>query len=60
MENAERYMTLCNLFEAIWLKRQDANYYDIDLNNLPAVTSPQARELATFVESLFADDELRA
>jgi hypothetical protein len=51
--DANRFMTLCNLFEGIWLQRQDPDYYDVDLDNLPALTSPQARRLATFVEGLF-------
>ncbi len=49
----DRYMILCNLIEAIWLKRADKNYYDIDLDDLPAMTSPQARRVATFIDNLY-------
>jgi hypothetical protein len=52
MTGAERYMILCNI-EAIWLKRNDPDYYDVDLENLPRLTSPQARRIATFIEELF-------
>jgi hypothetical protein len=51
-QTADKYMKLCNLFEALWLKRNDTDYYDIDLDNLPPLTSPQARRLATFVFEL--------
>jgi hypothetical protein len=54
-KQAEIYMTLCNLFEAIWLKRRSKTYYEINTNNLPPMTSPQARKLATFVFDLFLD-----
>jgi hypothetical protein len=52
---AERYGILCNLIEAIWLKKDDPDYYDIDLENLPPLTSPQARKIALFIENLFLD-----
>jgi hypothetical protein len=48
-----RYAVLCKLIEAIWLKREDDDYYEIDLENLPPLTSPQARKIATFIEKLF-------
>jgi hypothetical protein len=46
---AEKYTTLCNLIEALWLKRLDADYYKVDLENLPNLTSPQARKIAMFI-----------
>jgi hypothetical protein len=46
---SEQYMVLCNLIEALWLKRLDADYYDVDLGNLPEMTSPQARRVAKFI-----------
>jgi hypothetical protein len=48
-KRAEQYMTICNLFEALWLQRRSKNYYDVDTDNLPPLTSPQARKLAAFV-----------
>ena len=51
-EDSEHYTKLCSLFEAIWLKRADEDYYNIDTENLPAMTSPQARKLATWVFNL--------
>jgi hypothetical protein len=56
MNEIDRYTILCNLFEAIFLKRLDKDYYNIDVENLPSLTSPQARKLASFVESLFEYD----
>lgn len=46
---AERYTTICNLIEAIWFKRKDEDYYNIDLENLPNLTSPQSRKIANFI-----------
>jgi len=37
---ANQYATLCNLIEGIWLKRKDKDYFDVDLDNLPNLTSP--------------------
>jgi hypothetical protein len=54
---AEKYMIICNLIEAIWQKRKDDNYYDVDLNNLPNLTSPQARKIATFITDTLGVDE---
>lgn len=54
-KQAEIYMTLCNLFEAIWLKRRSNTWYEIDTSNLPPMTSERARNLATFVFDLFLD-----
>lgn len=48
-KRAEQYTILCNLFEALWIKRRDKDYYDIDTDDLPPLTSPQARKLASFV-----------
>ena len=56
-DDSERYTKLCSLFEAIWLKRSDEDYYDIDTENLPAMTSPQAFKLATWVLDLFDQKE---
>jgi hypothetical protein len=42
MTHAGRYMILCNLIEAIWLKRNDPDYCDVDVENLLRLTSPQA------------------
>jgi len=53
---AHRYMVLCNLIEAIWAKRLDRDYYNIDLTDLPPFTSPQARRIATFIEELFEEE----
>ena len=55
--NADTYMTLCNLIEAMWLKRNDKDYYDIDTANLPPMTSPQARKLATFIMETIEKDK---
>lgn len=53
---AEKYTTICNLVEAMWLKRTDNDYYNIDLQNLPAMTSPEARRIANFIfEALGVD-----
>lgn len=46
---AEKYMVICNLIEAIWLKKDAKDYYDIDLQDLPPLTSPQARKIASFI-----------
>ena len=56
----ERYSVLCNLIETIWEKRLDDDYYNIDVDNLPEprMTSPQARKIATFIESLFSKNAL--
>lgn len=48
-EVAERYTIICNLIEALWLKRKDEDYYNVDLQNLPNLTSPQARKIANFI-----------
>ena len=48
-----RYTTLCNLIEALWMKRNDEKYYEIDLKHLPSITSPEARKIATFIEELY-------
>lgn len=55
-KQAKRYTTLCQLIEAFWMKRHDSDYYDVDLNQLPPLTSPQARRIAAFIESLFAEE----
>ena len=55
--NANTYMTVCNLIEAMWLKRNDKDYYNIDTTNLPPMTSPQARKLATFIMETIAEDK---
>jgi Recombination endonuclease VII len=52
-KTVQRYATLCNLIEAIWIKRNDEDYYNVDLEDLPPLTSPQARRIATFIEELF-------
>jgi hypothetical protein len=44
-----QYTTMCNLIEAIWLKKDDKDYYNIDLENLPSMTSPQVRTSALFI-----------
>jgi hypothetical protein len=52
----ERQSILANLIEALWRKRQEAVYYEIDLNEVvtgPFITSPQARYLASFIDDLF-------
>lgn len=48
-ELAERYTIICNLIEALWFKRKDEDYYNVDLENLPNLTSPQARKIANFI-----------
>jgi hypothetical protein len=55
--SAETYTTICNLIEAIWLKRNDKDYYNIDTTNLPPLTSPQARKLATFIMHIIDADK---
>jgi hypothetical protein len=46
---AEKFATICNLIEAIWLKRKAKDYYEINLEDLPPLTSPQARKIAGFI-----------
>ena len=55
--NANTYMTLCNLIEAMWLKRNDKDYYNIDTTNLPRMSSPQARKLADFIMETIEEDK---
>ena len=52
-ELAERYTIICNLIEALQLKRKDEDYYNLDLENLPNLTSPQARKIANFIVETF-------
>lgn len=49
----DRFMILCNLIEALWEKRMDEDYFNVDLENLPPATSSQARRIALFIERLF-------
>jgi len=49
-KQAIRYMTLCNLLEGMWMLE---NPWEVDLEDLPPVTSPQARKIALFIEELF-------
>lgn len=48
-EFTEKYTTICNLIEALWIKRKDEDYYNVDVENLPNLTSPQARKIANFI-----------
>jgi hypothetical protein len=51
--DAARYAILCNLIETIWAQSEDEDYYDIDFDELIPFTSPQARRIASFIESLY-------
>ena len=53
-KEAIRYMTLCNLIETIWLNKDDKEYYEVDFKDLAPFTSPQARKIASFIDSLYA------
>lgn len=62
---ADRYMILCNLIETLWARREKKDFWKVDYTQLFDMTSPQAREIATFIESLYWDeceaaDELHA
>ena len=48
--DATRYAILCNLIETIWA---DPNDYEPDFDELIPFTSPQARRVASFIESLY-------
>jgi hypothetical protein len=48
-DRAEKFGILCSLIEGIWLKRDDEDYHDVDLDCLPPLTSPQARRIAYFI-----------
>jgi len=52
-KDAIRYMKLCNLIETLWMNRQSKKYYDIQLDDLVLLTSPQARRIATFIDNLY-------
>lgn len=51
--DAARYDILCRLIETIWANRAEDKYWKVDYTNLLPLTSPQAREVASFIESLF-------
>jgi hypothetical protein len=53
---AERYMILCTLIETMWVNRAKKYYYKVDYARLVPLTSPQAREIAAFINSLYEDD----
>lgn len=62
---AERYMILCNLIETLWARRDRKDFWKVDYTHLEGMTSPQAREIATFIDALYWDeceaaDELQA
>lgn len=50
---AKRYATLCHVIEAIWLKRKDKDYREIDFENLPWLMSPESKKIADFIEDLY-------
>ena len=53
---AERYGILCSLIETMWVNRAKKDYYKVDYTRLMPLTSPQAREIAAFIDSLYEDD----
>jgi hypothetical protein len=53
----ERYEILCNLIEALWVRRDDPDWNNFDLANLPRMTSPQAEHIATFIQRMFDVEE---
>lgn len=57
---AARYMILCNLIETMWANRKEKEYYRVDYTDLDPVTSQQAREVASFIESLYEDECAKA
>jgi hypothetical protein len=57
---ATRYMILCNLIETMWVNRAKKYYYKVDYARLMPLTSPQAREIAAFIHSLYEDDCVKA
>jgi len=59
IDNAGRYTTVCTSSRPIWQKRLDNDYYDIDLEDSPALTSPHARRIASFIEDLYGQSEIK-
>jgi hypothetical protein len=49
-KRAIRYAKLCNLVETLWWHRDD---FEPDFDDLLPFTSPQARRVASYIESLF-------
>ena len=47
---AEQYTDICHLIEELWLNRKKKEYYNCpDINNLPALVSPQSRAVANAI-----------
>lgn len=53
---AERYMILCNLIETLWANRNKKDFYKVNYTRLMLLTSPQAREISMFIDSLYWDE----
>jgi hypothetical protein len=53
---ARRYAIICNLIETLWCIRSEKEYWKVDYKNLAPLVSPQSRDIATFIESLFEDE----
>lgn len=53
---AIRYAIICNLIETLWLNRHKKEFYKVDYRNLAPLVSPQSREIANFIDSLYEDE----
>lgn len=56
MTDAERFTIICNVVEALWLKRLDPDYYAVKLDDLPTLTSSEARRIAAFIDDLYQSE----
>lgn len=53
---AIRYAIICNLIETLWRNRHKKEFYKVDYCNLAPFVSPQSREIANFIDSLYEDE----